>query len=83
MLQRVAVDIPPVYYSTAIIIIGTINEHLELLDTNYIHPTLANCYLAGKLPYNWFNIFQLLDIFYRRYTLYRRANRYCRLTPTG
>ena len=52
MPQRVAVDIPPAYYSTAIAIIRTINEHLELLDTNYIHLTLANYYLAGKLPYN-------------------------------
>ena len=52
MLQRVAIDIPPTYYSTAITIIGTINKDLELLDTNYIHPTLANCYLARQLPYN-------------------------------
>ena len=83
MPQRVAVDIPPAYYSTAIAIIGTMNEHPELLDTNYVHPTLADCYLAGKLPHNWFNIFQLLDVFYHRYTLYRHANRYCRLTLTG
>ena len=52
MPQRVAVDIPPIYYSTAIAIIGTINEYLELLDTNYVHLTLADCYLARKLPYN-------------------------------
>jgi len=52
MPQRVAIDILPTYYITAIAIIGTINEHLELLDTNYIHLTLANYYLARQLPYN-------------------------------
>jgi hypothetical protein len=83
MPQRVAVDIPAAYYITAIAIIGTINEYPELLDTNYVHLTLADYYLAGQLPYNWFNIFELLNIFYRRYTLYRRANLYCRLTLAG
>jgi len=28
------------------------NEDLELLDTSYINPTLADYYLAGQLPYN-------------------------------
>ena len=50
MPQRVTIDIPPVYYITAIVIIRTINEHPELLDTNYINLILANYYLAGQLP---------------------------------
>jgi hypothetical protein len=66
MPQRVAIDLPPAYYNTAIAITGTMNEHPELLDTNYVHPTLADCYLAGQLPHNWFNIFELLNVFYRR-----------------
>ena len=52
MPQRVAIDIPPVYYITAITIIGTMDEEPELLDASYVDPTLANCYLAGQLPYN-------------------------------
>ena len=52
MPQRVAIDILPVYYITVIAIIGTIDKELELLDTSYVDPTLANCYLAGQLPYN-------------------------------
>jgi len=85
MPQRVAIDILPVYYITVIAIIRTINEYPELLDTNYIYLTLANYYLAGQLPYNWFNVFKLLNIFYRHYTLYHRANFYYYLTttPTG
>jgi len=47
MPQRVAIDIPPVYYITVIAIIGTIDEELELLDTSYINLNLANYYLAG------------------------------------
>ena len=43
------------------------DEELELLDTSYIDLNLANCYLAGQLPYNWFNVFKLLNIFYCRY----------------
>ena len=68
MPQRVAIDILPIYYITAITIIGTIDEEPELLDASYINLTLANCYLAGQLPYNWFNVFKLLNIFYRRFT---------------
>ena len=52
MPQRVAVDLPPAYYNTVIAITRTINKYPELLDINYIHPTLANYYLAGQLPYN-------------------------------
>jgi hypothetical protein len=52
MPQRVIIDLPSAYYNTVITIIGTINEDLELLDTKYIHPTLADCYLARQLPYN-------------------------------
>jgi hypothetical protein len=68
MPQRVTINLLPVYYNTAIAIIGTINEDSELLNTKYVHPTLANCYLVGQLPYNWFNIFELLNIFYYYYT---------------
>ena len=67
MPQRVAIDIPPAYYITTIAIIRTMDEELELLNTSYIDPNLANCYLAGQLPYNWFNVFELLNIFYRCY----------------
>jgi len=67
MPQRVAIDIPPAYYITAIAIIGTMDEEPELLDTSYVDPNLANCYLAGQLPHNWFNVFELLNIFYRRH----------------
>ena len=73
MPQRVTIDLPPAYYNTAIAIIGTINENPELLDTKYDHPTLADCYLAGQLPHNWFNVFELLNIFYFRFT-YRIRN---------
>ena len=52
MPQRVAIDLPPTYYNIIIIIIGTMNEDPELLDTNYVHPTLANSYLAKQLPYS-------------------------------
>jgi hypothetical protein len=52
ILQRVIINLPPAYYNTAITIIGTINEDLELLDIKYVHSTLANCYLARQLPYN-------------------------------
>jgi hypothetical protein len=68
MPQRVTINLPPAYYNTAIAIIGTMNENPELLDTKYDHPTLANCYLAGQLPHNWFNVFELLNIFYFRFT---------------
>ena len=52
MPQRVAINIPPAYYITAIAIIRTIDEEPELLDTSYIDLNLANYYLAGQLPYN-------------------------------
>ena len=44
------------------------DEEPELLDASYVDPTLANCYLAGQLPYNWFNVFKLLNIFYYYFT---------------
>ena len=68
MLQRVTIDLLPTYYNTVVIIIRIINEDPELLDTNYIHPTLIDCYLARQLPYNWFNVFKLLNIFYLYFT---------------
>ena len=68
MPQRVAIDLPLVYYNTAIVIIGTINEDPELLDTNYVYLILANSYLAKQLPYNWFNIFKLLNHFWDDYS---------------
>ena len=52
MPQRVAINIPPAYYITVIAIIRTMDKEPELLDASYIDPTLANCYLAGQLPYN-------------------------------
>ena len=66
--QRVAVDLPLAYYSTAITIIGTIIKEQDLLNTSYVHPTLANCYLAKQLPHNWFNIFKLLSHFWDDYS---------------
>ena len=68
MPQSVAIDLPPAYYNTAVIIIRIINEDPELLDNNYIDPTLVEYYLARQLPYNWFNVFELLNIFYFRFT---------------
>ena len=68
MPQRVAVDLLPVYYNTAIVIIRTMNEDLELLDIIYVDFDLADCYLAGQLLYNWFNVFKLLNIFYFCFT---------------
>ena len=47
MPQSVAIDLPPAYYNTAVIIIRIINEDLELLDNNYVNPTLVKYYLAG------------------------------------
>ena len=67
ILQKVAVDVPAVYYNTIIAIIKIIKENLELVDSNYIYCTLADCYLGGQLPYSWFNMFQLLKIFYVRF----------------
>ena len=44
--RKVAVDVLAVYYNTAIAIIEMMKENPELVDSNYIHPTLANCYLG-------------------------------------
>jgi len=50
--RKVAVDVLAVYYNTAIAIIEMMKENPELVDSNYIHPTLANCYLGRQLPHS-------------------------------
>jgi len=55
--RKVAVDVLAVYYNTAIAIIEIMKENPELVDSNYIYPTLADYYLGRQLPYSWFNMF--------------------------
>jgi len=44
--RKVTIDVLATYYNTIIIIIKIIKENPKLVDSNYIYPTLANCYLG-------------------------------------